>query len=44
MKRLQILPTAAFVLPLLMTYGMNTQYEKAACSMMSGRNALRRLD
>lgn len=44
MKRLQILLMTVFVLPLFMSCGMNTQYEKADCATLSGKDALRCVD
>ncbi len=44
MKRLQFLLMTAFALPLFMSCGMNTQYEKADCSTLSGKDAMRCVD
>lgn len=44
MKPLQIVLMTAFALPLFMSCGMNTQYEKADCSTLSGKDALRCVD
>lgn len=40
MKRLPFHLITAFVLPLVMSCGMNTQYEKADCAALSGKDAL----
>lgn len=44
MKRLLIAIITAFVLPLIISCGMNTQYEKADCASLSGKDALRCVD
>ena len=44
MKQLRIVLMTGFALPLFMSCGMNTQYEKADCSTLSGKDALRCVD
>lgn len=43
-KQLRILLMTAFALPLIISCGMNTQYEKADCAMLSGKDAMRCVD
>jgi hypothetical protein len=44
MNQSKMLLITTLVLPLLTSCGMNTQYEKADCSMLSGKDALRCVD
>jgi hypothetical protein len=44
MKRSLIAIITAFILPLLMSCGIHTQYEKADCAALSGKDALRCVD
>lgn len=44
MKRLLILITIPFVPQLFIACGMNTQYEKADCATLSGKDALKCVD
>lgn len=44
MKPLRTLLMALFVSPLFMACGMNTQYEKADCATLSGKDSLKCVD
>jgi len=44
MKKLRIVLITILVLPVIMSCGMNTEYERTDCSMLSGKDALRCVD